>query len=74
MAAGACTLAWKGRSYQLERPEVLSGPEVVRTWPMRDRILLRLAGIHDFVWLHQSKEETVESPRIEVPVTQHPAR
>ena len=74
MAAGACTLEWKGHTYQLERPEVMSGPEAVLAWPMRDRILLRLAGIHDFVWLHQSKEETIESARIEVPVTQHPAR
>ena len=76
MAAGACTLEWKGHTYQLERPEVMSGPEAVAgladagehgfccDWPES----------HDFVWrLHQSKEETVESPRIKVPVTQHPA-
>ncbi len=68
MAAGTCTLAWKGRTYQLERPELISGPEVVRAWPMRDRILLRLAGIHDFLWLHQSKEPAAESPQVESPV------
>ncbi len=73
MAAGACTLTWKGHSYQLERPEVMSGPEAVRAWPMQERILLQLAGMHDFVWLHQSKEETIESPQVEVPVAQHPA-
>jgi len=64
MAAGTCTLAWKGRAYQLERPEVISGPEVVRVWPMRDRILLRLAGMRDFVWLHRSEERVTESPPI----------
>jgi deazaflavin-dependent oxidoreductase (nitroreductase family) len=56
MAAGTCELAWKGHTYHLERPELISGPEVTRVWPIRDRILLQLAGIHDFVWLHQSKE------------------
>ena len=72
MAAGACTLAWKGRTYQLERPELLSGPEVMRAWPLRERILLQLAGMHDFVWLHQTKEETLEPTQAEVPVAQHP--
>jgi len=66
VAAGTCTLAWKGRAYQLERPEVISGPEVVRAWPMRDRILLRLAGMHDFVWLHQSKERVTESLQLKL--------
>jgi len=56
MAAGTATLAWKGRTYRLERPELVSGPEVVRAWRMRDRILLRLAGMHDFVWLHRKLE------------------
>lgn len=68
MAAGTCTLAWKGRTYQLERPELISGPEVMRAWPMRDRILLQLAGMHDFVWLHRSKEQATESPQVESPV------
>jgi len=68
VAAGTCTLAWKGRTYQLERPEVISGSEAMRAWRMRDRILLRLAGIHDFVWLHQSKEQAMESPQVEAPV------
>jgi deazaflavin-dependent oxidoreductase (nitroreductase family) len=72
MAAGTCTLAWKGRTYQLERPEVISGPEAMRAWPMRDRILLRLAGMHDFVWLHQRKQQATESPQVEAPV-QHAA-
>jgi deazaflavin-dependent oxidoreductase (nitroreductase family) len=70
MAAGVCTLAWKGRTYQLERPEVMSGPEVVRAWPMRDRILLRIAGIHDFVWLHRSEEQAIEPSQVEVPAQQ----
>jgi deazaflavin-dependent oxidoreductase (nitroreductase family) len=54
IAAGVGTLAWKGRTYQLERPELVSGPEVMRVWPMGSRTMLRLTGIHEFVWLHQS--------------------
>jgi deazaflavin-dependent oxidoreductase (nitroreductase family) len=65
VAAGTCALAWKGRTYQLERPEVISGPAAMRAWPIRDRILLQLAGIHDFVWLHESKEQPISSPRVE---------
>lgn len=65
MAAGACTLAWKGRTYQLERPELISGPEVMGSWPIRDRILLQLAGMHDFVWVHQSSEHAMEPPQVE---------
>ncbi len=61
MAAGTGTLAWKGRTYQLERPELISGPEVMRAWPVGSRILLRLAGMHDFVWLRESREKGVES-------------
>jgi len=70
MAAGTCTLAWKGRTYHLERPEVISGPDAMRAWPIRDRILLQLAGIHDFVWLHQSGEQATESPQVESPAQQ----
>lgn len=70
MAAGTCTLAWKGNTYQLERPELMSGPEVLWAWPMRERILLQLAGMRDFVWLHQSKERAIESPEVEVPAQQ----
>jgi deazaflavin-dependent oxidoreductase (nitroreductase family) len=72
MAAGTCTLVWKGRTYQLERPEVISGPEVMRAWPMRDRILLRLAGMHNFVWLHLPKLQSTEASQIDAPV-QHVA-
>lgn len=58
VSAGTCTLVWKGRTYQLERPELVSGPEVMRSWPRHERILLQLAGIHEFVWLHQRADQT----------------
>jgi deazaflavin-dependent oxidoreductase (nitroreductase family) len=60
MAAGVCTLAWRGRTYQLERPKLISGPEAMRSWPLGSRIMLQLTGIHEFVWLHQRTEEAAE--------------
>jgi deazaflavin-dependent oxidoreductase (nitroreductase family) len=73
MATGTCTLTWKGRTYQLERPQLISGPEVMRAWPLGSRIMLQLAGMHDFVWLHQSQEEAVEPPVLASPA-QHAAQ
>ena len=60
VAAGVGTLAWRGRTYQLERPELISGREAMRSWPIGSRVMLRLTGIHEFVWLHQSTDAAVE--------------
>ncbi|HTY31152.1 MAG TPA: nitroreductase family deazaflavin-dependent oxidoreductase [Mycobacterium sp.] len=60
MASGTGTLTWKGHTYQLDRPELISGPEAMRAWPLMSRMLLRLAGMHEFVWLHRSPEEAAE--------------
>jgi hypothetical protein len=30
--------------------------------------VLLLAGMHDFVWLHQNKEQAAESPQVESPL------
>jgi deazaflavin-dependent oxidoreductase (nitroreductase family) len=57
MAAGTGTLAWKGQTYELERPEIISGPQVLQAWPAWERIALRAAGIEDFLWLHRKKEQ-----------------
>ncbi|HUH68462.1 MAG TPA: hypothetical protein VLZ05_06015 [Mycobacterium sp.] len=55
MAAGGCTLAWRGQTYQLERPEIISGSQVFQALPIWPRILLRGGGIHDFLWLHKKE-------------------
>jgi DNA-binding transcriptional MerR regulator len=36
--------------------------------PIRERLLLQLAGMRDFVWLHAGKEQAAESPQAESPV------
>jgi deazaflavin-dependent oxidoreductase (nitroreductase family) len=60
LAAGKCTLAWEGRTYALERPEIISGPEVMRSWPITAQIMMRAGGIHDFLWLHETTDQAVE--------------
>jgi deazaflavin-dependent oxidoreductase (nitroreductase family) len=53
--AGSGTLAWKGQTYQVGKPEILFGPEPMHSWPARSRIVLQLAGIDEFAWLHQTE-------------------
>lgn len=65
MAARTCQLAWKGQTYDLERPELISGAEVMKAWPTRDRILLQLAGIHDFVWLQRAPVPSQARPPVQ---------
>ena len=65
MAAGTGTLTWKGHNFQLERPELISGPDAMRAWRKRDQMLLRLAGMHDFVWLHQSAQQASEPAQMQ---------
>jgi hypothetical protein len=76
MAAGTCTLTWKGQTYQLERPEIISGPDVLQAWPVWERIGLRAYGIKDFLWLHwvhQKNEQAGGSEQVE-PLSHHGAR
>ncbi|HEX2286019.1 MAG TPA: nitroreductase family deazaflavin-dependent oxidoreductase [Mycobacterium sp.] len=55
-ASGTCTLTWKGRSFQFERPEIVSGPDVAGAWPALQRIAMRGARVQEFVWLHESPQ------------------
>ena len=54
LAAGLCELTWKGQTYSLERPETIAGEQVFHVLPVLQRILLRGAGIHEFLWLHKT--------------------
>jgi len=53
VAAGRGTLAWKGQTYELGHPEIVSGPRVLHAWPIWERVALRAMGIKDFLWLHR---------------------
>ena len=67
MAAGTGTLSWKGQTYQLECPEIISGPNVLHAWPMWERIALRAEGIKDFLWLHRRNEQAEGPEQVESP-------
>jgi deazaflavin-dependent oxidoreductase (nitroreductase family) len=56
MAAGTRTPRWKGQEYALERPEIITGPEVIRAWPLRQRFVIWASGIHQFLWVHKQSE------------------
>ncbi|MBV8178073.1 MAG: nitroreductase family deazaflavin-dependent oxidoreductase [Mycobacterium sp.] len=58
MAARTCNLTWRGQSYELEQPEIISGSQVFSTMPVWQRILVRGGGIHDFLWLHKKVVNT----------------
>ncbi len=58
MAAGMCKLTWRGHTYQLERPEIISGSQVFPALPVWQRILMQGGGIHNFVWLHKKEVNT----------------
>src|ERR1700722_1440379 len=44
--------AMLGRTYRLQRLEIIGGPQVGGAWPAWLRILRRGAGVHDFLWWH----------------------
>lgn len=68
IAAGRCTLTWKGHTYELGRPEVISTREVMqRPWPIRHRALFRVIGVREFLWLQPAAEEPGLSPDVDVP-------
>jgi len=65
LAAETCKLAFKGQTYELERPEIVSAPEVEQVWPAWQRMAIRGHGIQDFLWLHEKKQGTPESQQAE---------
>lgn len=56
LAAGTCTLMWKGDEYALERPEVIPRQEAMNAYPLLVRpFLAGAAGQNKFVWLHRAR-------------------
>jgi len=61
-------LAYKGKTYELERPEIVSAAEVERVWPAWRRMAIRGRGHQDFLWLHEKKQNAPTSQQAEPPV------
>lgn len=73
LAAGTCKVAYKSRIYELDRPEVVSAPEVERVWPAWGRLAIPGRGIQDFLWVHETKRTAAESQQVE-PLTKRGAK
>ena len=56
LAAGTCRLAYKGKTCELERPEIVSASEVERVWPAWRRMAVWGRGNQEFLWLHEKKQ------------------
>jgi deazaflavin-dependent oxidoreductase (nitroreductase family) len=48
LAAGSCTLRWRGQTYRLEAPETLPAEVALRSFPFPFRPILRLMRKRDF--------------------------
>lgn len=53
LAAGTCTLRWKGRDYALENPERISLSAALPAYPLLVRPFIVAPGTKEFLWLHQ---------------------
>ena len=59
LAAGSCTLRWKGADYSLERPQALAPLDALPAFPFPLRQILRLNGIRDYLRMAARAASTV---------------
>jgi len=54
LAAGKCTLTWKGHEYALEKPERVPLSEALHAYPLLVKPFIFAPGTKEFLWLHQA--------------------
>jgi len=54
LAAGKCTLTWKGHEYALDRPERIPLADALKAYPRLVKPFIFAPGTKDFLWLHRS--------------------
>jgi deazaflavin-dependent oxidoreductase (nitroreductase family) len=64
LAAGKCTLTWKGHEYALEKPERIPLSEALRAYPLLVRPFIFAPGTKEFLWLHQTKLDSEEQQAV----------
>jgi deazaflavin-dependent oxidoreductase (nitroreductase family) len=62
LAAGSCTLRWRGRAYELEGPETMSAEKGWLAFPFPLRPILRLMRKRDFFRMRLSHPATGAGP------------
>jgi hypothetical protein len=54
LAAGKCTLTWRGHEYALERPERIPLSDALKAYPPLVKPFIFAPGTSEFLWLHRS--------------------
>jgi deazaflavin-dependent oxidoreductase (nitroreductase family) len=64
LAAGKCTLTWKGREYALEKPERIPMSDALKAYPRLVRPFIFAPGTNEFLWLHRSNSNEEEQQAV----------
>jgi deazaflavin-dependent oxidoreductase (nitroreductase family) len=62
LAAGSCTLKYRGQEYALERPESISISQAISAYPLLVRPFIWVNSTNQAVWLHRRPEASVAVP------------
>lgn len=62
LAAGTCTLKYRGHEYALERPEPISIAQAISAYPLLVRPFNWVNSTNQAVWLHRRPEASVSVP------------
>jgi deazaflavin-dependent oxidoreductase (nitroreductase family) len=72
LAAGTCTLKYKGHEYALERPEPISISQAISAYPLLVRPFIWVNSTNQAVWLHRRAEVPTSAPaKDQSPVAAH---
>ena len=63
LAAGKCTLTWKGREYALEKPERIAISDALKAYPALVKPFIFAPGTKEFLWLHSSNSNSQQTSR-----------
>jgi deazaflavin-dependent oxidoreductase (nitroreductase family) len=62
LAAGSCTLRWRGKTYKLDRPETMSAEAGLRAFPVPLCWILRLMQKRDFFRMRVGQQPAGDAP------------
>ncbi len=62
LAAGKCSLTYKGLEYALERPEPIAISQALSAYPLLVRPFIWVNSTNQAVWLHRRPEAIVSAP------------
>jgi deazaflavin-dependent oxidoreductase (nitroreductase family) len=54
LAAGGCTLTWRGAEHRTDAPTLISANEAAPAYTRLERFLIRLTGLSQFLRLHRA--------------------